>query len=451
MFPADEHPFLDAIFARPSDDGPRLVYADYLDETGNPLDAARAELVRVQVALARFHPDHPRRPELVDRETDLLHRHRRAWTARLAHLGAEFEFRRGVPDAVAVDAATFVRRGEELFDNTQLGTGRSFVRRVWLREPARVAARLAACPLLAGVEELDLSLGDLGDAGLGQLTRSPHLQAVRVLDLGTNGLDDAGVIALARAATLPRLRVLALNDNRQISGEGVAALADSPFFAGLLELDVSGNDVGEAGARAVVRGRAMAHLHTLGLAGCHVGDAGVAALVRSDVFPRMLARNPHLDLRRNTIGPAGADALAAHPDLVRVVSLDLGENYLGDRGVTILAESGQLGSVRTLKLARNQLADAGAVALITAGMPKLRCLDVSGNRLSPRGVDRLKDAARLRGFALDASGNAAEPTAPVPVAVGDVVPRVLTGLLPPVADDIDELKRRVAHPARPNR
>ncbi|MDB5308420.1 MAG: hypothetical protein JWO38_2622 [Gemmataceae bacterium] len=450
MFPADEHPFLDAILARPSDDGPRLVYADFLDETGDPLNAARAELVRVQVALSRLPSDHPRRPELADRRTDLLQRHRRTWTAHLVHLGAEFEFRRGVPDAVAIDAATFLRRGEELFDNTQLGIGRSFVRRVRLREPGRVAAELAACPFLARVEELDLCLGDLGNDGLTLLVRSPYLQAIRVLDLGSNGLDDAGMGVLARAATLPRLQSLTLNDNRQITGDGVAVLADSPFFAGLLELDLSGNDVGEAGVRVVVRGRAMARLHTLKLAGCHVGDPGIAALVRSEIFRRVLARNSHLDLRKNTIGPAGADALASHPELVRVVNLDLGENYLGDRGVTILAESGRLGNVRTLRLARNQLADAGAVALIAAGLPKLRALDVAGNRLSPRGVDVLKAAARVRGFALDASGNGTEPAAPVPVAVADVVPRVLTSLIPP-QDDIDELKRRVAHPARPNR
>ena len=55
----DEQPFLDAIFARYHDDGPRLVYADFLDAAGDP---ERAELVRVQLALARLTEDHPRRP-----------------------------------------------------------------------------------------------------------------------------------------------------------------------------------------------------------------------------------------------------------------------------------------------------------------------------------------------------------------------------------------------------
>ncbi len=43
--------FLEAIIGRPDDDGPRLAYADWLDERG---DAARAEFIRVQIALARL-------------------------------------------------------------------------------------------------------------------------------------------------------------------------------------------------------------------------------------------------------------------------------------------------------------------------------------------------------------------------------------------------------------
>jgi uncharacterized protein (TIGR02996 family) len=46
---ADADALLAAILAEPDDDGPRLVYADWLEEHGEP---ARAEFVRVQLALA---------------------------------------------------------------------------------------------------------------------------------------------------------------------------------------------------------------------------------------------------------------------------------------------------------------------------------------------------------------------------------------------------------------
>src|SRR4051794_40914778 len=149
MFAADEHPFLDAVLARPGDDEPRLVYADFLDETGDPADAARAELVRVQVALARLSVDHSRRPRLIDRQSELLRHHRAAWSAPLAGLVAEVGFRRGIPDSVAIDAAAFLARGGELFARTRVGSGRSVVRRVRLLDPARVVPQLAQCPFLA--------------------------------------------------------------------------------------------------------------------------------------------------------------------------------------------------------------------------------------------------------------------------------------------------------------
>src|SRR5260370_37026404 len=48
--------FLRAIDENPDDDGPRLVYADWLEEHG---DTARAEVIRVQCELARLAPRKP--------------------------------------------------------------------------------------------------------------------------------------------------------------------------------------------------------------------------------------------------------------------------------------------------------------------------------------------------------------------------------------------------------
>ena len=438
MSAADEQPFLDAILARPADDGPRLVYADWLDEAGDP---ARADLVRVQVALARLPQDHPRRPELADRQADLLRRHVARWAEPLADLVAGVEFRRGVPEAVSVDAGVFVARGDELFRRTRTGPGgRSFVRRVRLLDPARAVADLARCPHLAHVAELDLSLGELGNGGVNVLARSPHLAGVRALDLGRNSLDDAGVRVLARSSALANLRGLTLNDNGSVTADGVRAVADSPFLAGLTELDLSGNDVSDAGVRAVAGGRATGRVHTLRLAGNHIGDAGVAALVGSGLLARLVAHDPYLDLRDNAVGPAGASALAGCPALGSAAGLDLGGNYLGDRGAAALADSGRLAGLRSLRLARNQLTNAAAFALAAAApdSPRLRLLDVAENRLTWPGVESLRFVAAARGFALEAAGNGASPETPVTAAdLFAGFPAVVAGM-----------RRKVAHPAR---
>src|SRR5207253_4331362 len=58
---SEEAALLRAIVERPEDDGVRLVYADWLEEHGQP---ERADFIRVQIELARLPVDDPRRPDL---------------------------------------------------------------------------------------------------------------------------------------------------------------------------------------------------------------------------------------------------------------------------------------------------------------------------------------------------------------------------------------------------
>jgi uncharacterized protein (TIGR02996 family) len=76
-----------AIRSAPDDDAPRLVYADWLDEHGQP---ERAEFIRVQCGLARTET-----PALLKRETELLAAHHDAFAGPLAAPGLRFRFRRG--------------------------------------------------------------------------------------------------------------------------------------------------------------------------------------------------------------------------------------------------------------------------------------------------------------------------------------------------------------------
>ena len=62
---SEREALLQAVYANPADDLPRMVLADWLDEHGEP---ERAELIRVQCELSRD----PDRPDLIDRERELL-------------------------------------------------------------------------------------------------------------------------------------------------------------------------------------------------------------------------------------------------------------------------------------------------------------------------------------------------------------------------------------------
>src|SRR5947209_6126110 len=72
----DESAFVAAILAAPDDDGPRLVFADWLEERG---DTDRSEFIRVQIELARPPLEPARRNQLRRREVDLLHGRRDDW------------------------------------------------------------------------------------------------------------------------------------------------------------------------------------------------------------------------------------------------------------------------------------------------------------------------------------------------------------------------------------
>src|SRR4051794_12464475 len=104
--------FLRAIIDRPDDDTPRLVYADWLDENGDP---ARAEFIRVQCELATLPEDDPRRPGLEDREHELLDANEGQWMGnwRLeSETLAEWTWDRGFIGSVRGKGESI---GEELF------------------------------------------------------------------------------------------------------------------------------------------------------------------------------------------------------------------------------------------------------------------------------------------------------------------------------------------------
>lgn len=60
----DRRAFIGAIRANPEDDAPRLVYADWLDEYGEP---ERAEFIRTQIWLAKHVGKQPERPGYITR------------------------------------------------------------------------------------------------------------------------------------------------------------------------------------------------------------------------------------------------------------------------------------------------------------------------------------------------------------------------------------------------
>ncbi len=329
---SDADGLLQDILDRPDDDAPRLVYADWLDEHGDP---DRAEFIRLQIEAARLKQEKAFRPGPHRREQELLDRHRDEWLRDVPPpLRKEYMFERGFVGWLHCSALEFLRGAERLFRHAP-------VRSVRLKHATRRLAELAACPYLARLSRINFSAAGnhIDGAGARAFFASPHLGGLVELDLKYNAIGPQGAAALAACRHLAGLRHLSLTHNR-IGDEGAAALADSPHLANLEALDLYGNDIGDAGATALA---ASPHLNRL--------DA--------------------LTLTSNAVGPAGVEALAAAKGLPALTRLRLAYNPVGDRGAAALLGSPRLGPLST-RLRRLRELDLRGCRISAAAAAALR-------------------------------------------------------------------------------
>jgi len=389
--PADG--FLRDILDRPDDDAVRLIYADWLDDHGDP---DRAEFIRLQVERAARGEMTP-----TPREEALRKKHRATWEAEVpAWARRKVVFERGFVARVQSTALDFLDKAAGLFK-------RSPIRGVEFRTYDKRAKELGKSEYLSRLNWLTLSgwHGDCFDGPAAKaFFKSPHLGGVRFLDLGgcpigpdgakalaasslaavatllVNGADlgPKGVADLAKAKSLAALTTLNLGYNA-LGDKGASALADSPAMATLRELQIWNNGVTARGLRPLAA--AAPTLAVLSLARNAVFDAGAILLAGSARSASLV----ELDLEGNGLTEAGVRALAASPHLDGLTVLSLERNAVGDAGAVALAESPRLGSLRVLNLREAGVEDDGARALATSNrLARLARLDLLyGTKFDP--------------------------------------------------------------------
>src|SRR5262249_11520141 len=101
------HPLFRAILDDPDDDSVRLIYADFLEERGEP---EGAEFIRVQIELARLPEGDRRRKALEERERTLLAVHEGEWAGPMRGLCEDYEFSRGFVELAAFETEDFPGR-----------------------------------------------------------------------------------------------------------------------------------------------------------------------------------------------------------------------------------------------------------------------------------------------------------------------------------------------------
>jgi uncharacterized protein (TIGR02996 family) len=366
---------------RPDDDAPRLVYADWLEDNGDP---ERAEFIRVQIELARIGELDDRAPDLLRRQRELLVRHRDSWSKAGRKFTRRVEFERGFVGKMTLAAEKFLREAERVFaacplrdlrllqlDDMNAVAGSEHLarlRRLDLRDLRLGVGRvrtLATSPHLGGLEELDLSHNRMRATGAHAVFTSRRLGALRKLHLGGFYEGELSLDAFADLAALPSLTAVSLSASN-LTPLDAEVLAESDRLTSLEELDLSDNEIRDEGVRWLVESGRLGRLRTL-------------------------------DLSSNNLTGEAMTALASCRQLTRLTELRIGRQW-GAPNIADLARSPHLANLRRLTLEHSEhLDDEDARALAEATfLPRLR--DLRLPRLSPKGLRAVLNAPGLAGL-----------------------------------------------------
>lgn len=405
-------PDLARVLASPGDLQLRQVFADRLQEKGDP----RGTFISMQLELLRLDPADARFPGVFAESRRLEHRHRRAWLADVFERIGDCApvFRAGFLSTLTLDPLDLDEhwpwlRAREPIEGVALVVHEALPEAARTRKAGPQLERLTVVPegwvttssiaeILAWdvsrLGSLDLSGCDLGHDGAKLLAGletdlAEHFErfvapppfvpgALRQLSLRGCQLGDAGAAILLAADRLRGLTALDLSQNRLTDPATLKALEAAPFPA-LERVSLAGN-VFRDGLSALAGWARLSKLTALGLPQSTTKDDLLA------LFKKPSPALRELDVR-------SAKALLETPLVVfdcatKLTHLDLGTTSLGDDGLEALLQHPASATLRTLKLNGCSLSDAG-VELLTSRPRGLVELDLSSNKLTDEALAAL--------------------------------------------------------------
>jgi uncharacterized protein (TIGR02996 family) len=235
-----------AICEQPWENTPRLAYADWLEENGDP---QRAAFIRFECEFPVLTPSHPRYHELMN-QSGQFDAFCEQWESELPQFkGVKWSgfFDRGFAhwvtfrsskafldhaDAVFATAPVDFLEARQLTDNTIARVLASpYVRRLnnlilrgnYRNEGVR---KIAACPELPRLESLCVWGGGCSNAGAEALAASSRFPALRCLSFSNHKLTDRGALAIAESSSLRSVKRLVLHGTGGLSGNVVRRLKE---------------------------------------------------------------------------------------------------------------------------------------------------------------------------------------------------------------------------------
>jgi uncharacterized protein (TIGR02996 family) len=378
----EEAALLRTIMENPDDDTPRLVFADWLEEHGDP---KRAEFIRTQIKIAWLPEYDPYRQRIRDRNYNLI------FGSPWDHLSPELpegiewalvRHRRGFPDHIEVkNVDVLIQNAAELFKvaplqrlkldsaNSDLAKLAQFPEFRRFRSFQKALGRLGAEPIsallnseyAAGLTELTFRHAGIRGDALRALFSSQVLRNVEVLDFSQNNHDvDVGrglAQVLPKIKSPRRLRKLDLSSTAY--DYVIPALVKCPIVSTLEELNLSGNNLTERAYQALAESPLLGNLKSLALAKSDPRVGGIRALAGSPHLKNLRA----LNLSATKMGPVGLKPLVESEVVDNLVALHLNNNKIGDRGLKLIAGSPRFSKLVQLEVQGNKITDKGVYAL----------------------------------------------------------------------------------------
>ncbi len=398
--PFPTNPALEAaVIAAAEDDLPRLVYADWLDEHGDP---ARAAFIRVQCALHDKNPADADYPDLIEQRREAFDglRRRNDLKPKLpAAVGfhdnlynpdddsLSRSYYRGFPYLMGEPAD--VRDEENAADRFRAALPQLLATTTLrgLNFYGSFSRQLHRILLAAECGRLTALSAQSSERGVvDALVRSPMAGSLRWLGLGL--LTDSDVAAMA-AAELPFLQRWEAHHGFHGSPEAMSRLVSAEWFAGLHRLlcqfpSQNAGSLWSALAEAP-------DLHTVQVWGWSTAG-GLAPLGTAKPF-RSLGR---LHLHATTPTEADMNGLI-RAKFPKLAVLEVTNAGLRNDGLKKLFTADWFPGLRVLELDCDNLGDQGIVALgKSAAAPHLRSLSLGTSKLRPKAFASLaRDFPRL--------------------------------------------------------
>ncbi|WP_166821631.1 TIGR02996 domain-containing protein [Thalassoroseus pseudoceratinae] len=330
--------FLQAIVEDPDNDLPRLVYADWLDEQGDP----RGEYIRVQCELAQVGDYDPTRKPLEERQNTLFKKHKSKWTKDLKVAAIRnYEFRRGFVEVVTLNAKNHLQNAEALLDRAPT------IREMKINAMKTVLNELLESKWLERLDSLNFTACQMGTRRLKRLLRSKHLKNIRKLNLTSNGLGHAGLVALATTESLPRLEKLKIWHLDFLAFDDLADVARGRLWEQLTDVEVCHNNMTDIHIQSLADNWPKCRWKRLSLAGCGLTDVGLKAILENGHADPL----EELNICDNgALTDEGISQLATSDRLTNLKRLELNGCNIGLQALSALMDSDTLSNVRRLSI-----------------------------------------------------------------------------------------------------